>query len=456
MENRRASPTSRPAAYQSRANRRSAGTRRLLLPFMLSALIALAVFAAGTWYWMTREPDVIVLDVGSGPYGSDSYDLMRHTADVVQRHSRSLRLAVRATRDPSENISLLNSGKVDLATIRADTPVISDVRMVAELFPDYFQIVVRDDAPARSVRDLTRMTIAIPEFGTDAFRSFWILGDHYDLPVTTANWQAVPFPDAVSGLLSGRYDALFTVRSLRDQTLLRMFEDAQLKNIRLRYIPVDQAAAIALKRPFLEPATMPVGAFTGALPVPGGTTETAAVQRILVSRTDVPAAAIRELTAILFEHRLDLTIRFSLASAIRKPDEARGLSVPLHEGAEAYFNRDDPSFLQENAEPLALGLTVFAMLASTLLGLRRRMDARQKNRADVYNYRLLDLNAAARQASTAEELAGLREELDTILEAVVIALDTDEVTEEGFQSFSLLWGSVRDTIVERRAQLVSH
>lgn len=453
MENRKASTTSRPAGHNLRANRRSAGTNRLLLPFLLAALIALAVFAAGTWYWMAREPEVIVLDVGSGPYGSDSYDLMRHTADVVQRHSTTLRLAVRATRDPSENISLLNSGKVDLATIRADTPVISDVRMVSELFPDYFQIVVRDEVPARTVGDLTRMTIAIPEFGTDAFRSFWILGDHYDLPVTTANWHAVPFPAAVSGLLSGRYDALFTVRSLRDQTLLRMFEDAQLKNIRLRYIPVEQAAAIALKRPFLEPATMPVGAFTGALPVPGGTTETAAVQRILVSRTDVPAEAIRELTSILFEHRLDLTIRFSLASAIRKPDEAKGLSVPLHEGAEAYFNRDNPSFLQENAEPLALGLTVLAMLASTLLGLRRRMNSRQKNRADVYNYRLLDLSAAARQASTKEELESLREELDTILEAVVIALDTDEVTEEGFQSFSLLWGSVRDTIVERRAQL---
>ena len=108
--------------------------------------------ALAGWYWVSREPEIVVLRVGAGPFGSDSYELMRHTAEVVERHSKSLRLSVRATRDPSESISLLNSGKIDLGAIRADTPVISNVRMIASLFPDYFQIVVRNDAPAWTVR----------------------------------------------------------------------------------------------------------------------------------------------------------------------------------------------------------------------------------------------------------------------------------------------------------------
>ena len=36
-----------------------------------------------------------------------------------------------------------------------------------------------------------------------------------------------------------------------------------------------------------------------------------------------------------------------------------------------------------------------------------------------------------------------------MLETVVVALDTDEVTDEGFQSFSLLWDAVRETINDR-------
>ncbi|WP_165784282.1 TAXI family TRAP transporter solute-binding subunit [Zhengella mangrovi] len=415
--------------------------------------LALGVSGVAGWWWINRDHAPVVLTVGSGPYGSDSNVLMRHIAEVVERHSHTLRLAVRSTRDPSENIARLNTRQIDLAVIRADTPVVSDVRMIADLFPDYFQIVVRDSAPARKVADLPRLRVAIPEFGTDAFRSFWVLADHYDLPVTNDYWRSVPFGQATAGLLSGRYDALFTVRSLRDETLLRMFGDAQLKSIRLRYIPVEQAAAIALKRPFLRPEIMPVGAFTGAAPVPEGQTPTAAVERILVSRADIPAEAIRELTSILFEHRLDLTMRFSLASAISKPDLQRGLNVPLHDGAAAFYDRDEPSFIQQNAEPLALGVTLLAMAFSGLLGLRRLMTNKQKNRADVYNYRLLDLNTRARTATSRDELATLRDELDAILETVVVALDTDEVTDEGFQSFSLLWESVRDTLRERRADL---
>lgn len=432
-----------------RANRTSARTRTVSFGILLLAFV-MAAAAGGGWWWISRDRQPVVLTVGSGPFGSDSDALMRHVADVVARHSKTLRLAVRATRDPSENIARLNSRQIDLAVIRADTPVVSDVRMIAGLFPDYFQIVVRADAPARSVADLPGLRIAIPQFGTDAFRSFWVLADHYDLPVTNYNWRAVPFEAAAAGLLAGRYDALFTVRSLRDETLLRMFEDAQLKGLKLRYIPIEQAAAIALKRPFLRPETMPVGAFTGALPVPGGQTPTAAVERILVSRADVPDDAIRELTSILFEHRLDLTIRFSLASAISEPDLSRGLNVPLHDGAAAFFDRDKPSFIQENAEPIALGVTLLAMAFSGLLALRRRLVNRQKNRADVYNYRLLDLLARARQARTAGEIDQLRGELDAILETVVVALDTDEVTDEGFQSFFLLWESVRATLRECR------
>ncbi len=411
--------------------------------------------AAVAWQWFGRAPEIVTLKVGSGPYGSDSYALMRHVADVVERHGSGIRLDVRSTRDPSDNISLLNNRRIDLATIRADTPVVTDVRIVADLFPDYFQLVVRDDTGVRTVSDITRLHIAIPEFGTDAFRSFWVLADHYDLSTTGFDWSAVKFDEARRGLLSGRYDGVFTVRSLRDESLIRMFEDAQTKRLRLRYLPIRQASAIALKRPFLTPASIPVGAFTGASPVPGSDTPTPAVERILVTREDVPEAAIRELTAILFEHRLDLTIRFSLASAISKPDESRGLSMPLHAGSEAFYNRDQPSFLQQNAEPIALVVTVLAMLGSGVLALRRRLVSAQKNRADVYNYKLLELRERARGAASEAELTQLRDELDTVLETMVVALDTDEVSDEGFQSFALLWELVRDAIRERRIEIVT-
>lgn len=409
-------------------------------------VLAIAVFG----YWLlNRETEILRLSVGAGPYGSDSFELMQEVAEVVSRHSETLELSVLPSKDSSQNISLLNQGDIDLATIRSDTPVVSDVRLIANLFQDYFQIIALANRPIFQVNDLVGKAVAIPGFGTDEFRSFWIVGDHCDLPIAGVRWRAMNFETAKAQLLDEKIDALFTVRSLRDGPLLNLFADAELKNLALRYVEIDQAEAIAIKRPFLEIGTVPKGAFLGKQPTPARDATTATVDRVLVARESSDPAAIRELTRILFEHRLDLTIRFALASAIRKPNEGTGLGIPLHEGAEQYFTRDEPSFIQENAEPLALLVTLTAMLGSGLFALRSRLSSGQKDRMDSYNYEVLAIAERAKDCKSRSEIRELKQELFTLLEEAVRALDRDAVTDAGFQSFSLLWESVREMVSDR-------
>jgi len=422
------------------------GNYRKTLWFMAFLLVCSMV---GGYFYLNRDSGPVTLNVAAGPFRSDSYELMRETADVVSRHSDKLILNVVASKDSSNNISLLNRNSVDLATIRSDTPVVDDVKMIADLFPDYFQLITRRDTGIFSPNDLIGKKVAIANFGTDEFRSFWIIGDHYDLPIGGVKWQTMRFEVATNKLLSGNVDAIFTVRSLRDRILLNLFEDAELKSIPLRYIPLDQAEAISVKRPFLQVGTVPKGTFLGKGPTPRTDTTTTAVQRVLVTREDVDAESIRELTRILFEHRLDLIIRFALASAIVQPKAEVGLAIPLHEGSQQYYDRDEPSFIQENAEPMALMVTVAAMLFSAMLALRSRLVSTQKNRMDSYNYILLDIAEEARQTSSITEINRLKGKLHDTLESVVRALDTDEVTEEGFQTFSFLWESVRVVLKER-------
>ena len=422
------------------------------LVWLLLSTLVIAVTATGyIYYFANREKTV--LTVAAGPYQSDSFTLMEEIAEVVGRNSDSLEIRVVATESSSESISELNTRKYELATIRSSTPVVSDIRMVAELFPDYFQLITKSDSGIHSYRDLIGKKIAIPPYGTEANRFFFIMMDHFDVPLTDFNWVAVDFENSAKMIFDNQVDAFFTVRSLRDRRLLRFFEDAQLAKVSIDFIPVDQAAAITLKRPFLLAAEIPKGAFVGNTPTPRRNVETGSVTRILVSRSDVDPDAIRELTRIMFENRLDLTIRFALATAIRKPDTDAGLSIPLHEGAAAYYDRNEPSFLQENAEPIALLITIFAMIGSALLALRGRLNAHQKNRLDSYNYQLLDIADLARNSENLEELKQLKTDLFGILETVVKALDADAVTEEGFQSFSLLWESVRETINDRAHEL---
>ena len=437
-------------------NKSVSGFGRLPLPqsLILSALAA--------YLYLNRERPVATLNVAAGPYRSDSFELMKEIADVVSRQSAFLRIGVIPTKDSSQNIAMLNAGKVSvkqggnglktfndnfqveesdlenpgrvikksnslppgktaeatktfmpvhLATIRSDTPVSSSIQMIAEMFPDYFQVITSNKTDIRRFKHLEGKRVAIPLFGTDEFRSFWAIADHYDVSVSSVKWRTMPFAKAAEALLSGEVDALFTVRSLRDRLILNLYEDAALKGQQLKLVEIDQAPAIAVKRPFLRALEMPKGVYSGSPATPVRDMISASVTRNLVTREDTDTELIHELTRILFENRLDLVIRFALASAIQRPDLDAGTQVPLHVGSEQYYNRDQPSFLQENAEPIALVITIAAMLFSGLLALRSRLTSGQKNRMDSYNYMLLDIADRARTSETASDLKTMKDEL---------------------------------------------
>ncbi len=443
-----------PSRISKAANtQRRAGLRFRLTGVML--VLLMLITTVGGYLYINRDLEPAVLKIGAGPFRTDSYQLMQEVADVVSRNSDILRIEVVSSRDSSSNISLLNQGKIDLATIRSDTPVVNNVRMVADLFPDFFQIISRADAPIFQPTDLVGKRIAIADFGTDEFRSFWIIGDHYDLPIQSINWKTMNFQRATDRLLAGQVDAIFTVRSLRDRLLLNLFEDAELKNLNLRFVSIDQAEAISIKRPFLDTGIVPKGAFLGKQPTPLDDATTVTVDRVLVTRDDLPEEHIRELTRILFENRLDLTIRFALANAINRPMIDEGLNIPLHSGSQQFYTRDEPTFLQENAEPLTLVVTLLAMLASSLFALRSRFISTQKDRLDSYNYELLDIAELGRNTDDIAELKELKQDMYSMLERVVLALDKDALTEEGFQSFSLLWETVREILNERITEVQS-
>ncbi|MGI9354092.1 MAG: TAXI family TRAP transporter solute-binding subunit [Rhizobiaceae bacterium] len=139
----------------------------------------------------------------------------------------------------------------------------------------------------------------------------------------------------------------------------------------------------------MEPARIVKGAFDGQAPLPRQDVVTPSLHRLLVAHADTDLKLVQELVTTIFENRLDLLIRMSLSSAIRDPRSEAAAALPVHEGARRYYDRDQPSYLQENAEPIALMITIAAMIFSALLALRRNLASRAKNRGDDYNHQLL-------------------------------------------------------------------
>lgn len=136
-----------------------------------------------------------------------------------------------------------------------------------------------------------------------------------------------------------------------------------------------------LNEPQIFPFTLP--AFPG---IPGSSDiNTFSVGTHLVVRADLGEKAIYDLTKIFFEHRLELMSFDPMYRSIR--EEAPTLNqalYPLHAGADAYFRRNEPSFLERYADPIALIFSFGALMYGATQTLRNQMMRRRKERLDLY------------------------------------------------------------------------
>jgi len=107
-------------------------------------------------------------------------------------------------------------------------------------------------------------------------------------------------------------------------------------------------------------------------------------------------------------------------------------ALPVHEDARRYYDCDQPSFTQENAEPIALMITIAAMIFSVLLVLRRNLASRAKNPGEDYNHQLLCIAHGPRSTDDIAELKTLKQERLDLLDNVVGALNKDKVSEDAF------------------------
>ena len=420
----------------------------------------LAFGAAGYWWLELREQGPTVLSVAAGERGSDAHKLMSELSEVLERRRSPVRLRVQASSSASRSIARLNARKVDLAVIEGNTPAYAGIQIVAELFRDHFLFVVRRRDGGRSrvreLRDVSELPgtrIGVPPPGSVGYSAFWAMVAHYRVPPESFRAIVLPRREAEMAFVRGRVDGLFVLSSLRDPFVLSLVEEAGIRGIRFDFMEIEQAPAMALKRPYLKPASVVRGAFDGAIPLPARDIVVPSLDRVLVANGDVSEDAVAALVQSIDENRLDLLYRMPLSASIADPRMSGSATLALHPGAQRYFDRNEPSFLQENAEPLALIVTVLALLFSAALGLRRQIVNRAKNRADIYNEQLLDIAARSRATAHEDGLRALRAELGEVLETAVHALDRDQVTEDGFRSFSLLLSSVRETLNDRMEEL---
>jgi len=402
---------------------------------LLLVILAVLVGTGGVGWLVYERQQRETLIFAAGARSSEGFLLAEAIAAVVSRHHPDLMLEVIESGGSLENSRLLDDGHADLALFQADASTSQRGRLIASLYPDAYQLIVHRDSDIESVADLRGKTIALPTHGSAQFTSFWYLANHYGLNDSDFTWLPMSNRSAGWALISNAVDAVFRVRAPGDITVRQLVESADIT-----LVPIDQAPAMHLRRSAINPGRIPKGSYRGDPPLPEQDLATASVNHLLVADRDLSRGTVHAITSVLFERQRELTEISTLASLISLPDTTSGISLPLHDGAAQYFDREKPSFWSEQADFLRTMLSLTAIFASMFFGFRHWFQGRQKDRADAYNKDLIEIFDSAQRGE--HDSVHYRDALADILRRVVDDLDNDRISRDGFDEFSFTWQAV--------------
>ncbi len=414
--------------------------------YAVIALIAVAGAVASGWYAI-RDTQPVTLSVAVGGQGGNIDQLMGEVRDLVASKSKTLRLSLVHTDGSATNARLVAENKVALASVQADILTAPSVRAVASIAREHFQLLTRSSSGIRTLRDLMGKRLALPPEGTSGNQNFYALAQHHDLPLSRITISAGPVNDNFAALERGEVDAIAFVRALRDPATIEAMRRLQKQDDNIAFVPVEQASAIRLVKPYVIEAMISQGTYQGYPPVPEQDTPTLAIGINLVAGERVPTDAIEELTRILFEEQLRLAFRTPLAAGISRPPVS-GPSLTVHPGAKAYYDGAKPFLLVRYRDEITFLISMITVAYSGFMMLRLQIRNRRKIRVSAYNDKLIEIAARAQEASDVATLQRCRTDLNQLIQRVMKDFSEERISDQGFHVFSLSWEAVRASIAE--------
>ena len=422
-------------------------TRRQLV-FLSLATVALVVGGALA-LWQSHAVGTRVLRFSAGVAGG-TYSAFGDVLAGTVRQADGIGIETMSSAGASQNAQRIADGEADFGMIQSDTPVSGDVTIMARLFPEAFHLVARDGAEIRSVSDLAGKRVGLLPAGAGSNTLFDRLLTHYEVPRSSLSIVHGTLAEHAVSIGTGEIDAFFMVVALGNATIQDI-----IKSTPTQLVPIDQAEAIAMFDPALEAKVVPVGAYSGERPVPNRPIPVVSVRSLMAVGRDVPEATVEAVTRALFEQRQAMVRQLPQAAFISAPSDEERLAFGVHPGADRYYREDDPLFIVEYAEPLALGVTALALLASGLWQARLWLASARKNRADHYNLEIVELVSRIEAATSDRDYDDIRLELFALFERVIVDLDLDRIEEKSLLSFSFAWQAAASTLNHRQLLLRS-
>lgn len=206
-----------------------------------------------------------------------------------------------------------------------------NVRAIAGLYPESFQLVARKGSDIRSVKDLIGKRVSLDELGSGTLVDARLVLAAYGVREEGMKAEYVKPSVAARKIEAGKLDAFFIIAGLPTASVAAL-ADAGLVEL----VPITGAVADTLVKayPFFSPEAISAGTYAGV-----SETRTLSVRALWVVGASVPETLVYDLTKTLWSEpaRAVLDHGHAKGKEITLKSALEGVAIPLHPGALRFY-----------------------------------------------------------------------------------------------------------------------
>jgi TRAP transporter TAXI family solute receptor len=284
--------------------------------------------------------------IGTGGTAGTYYPIGGLIANAVSEPPRLVVTAV-ASNGSVANVNAIQGGAAESGFSQADVaywaftgtgvfegrPKVSDLRSIANLYPESVHVVVRKAAGVKSIAELKGKRVSIDEPGSGTLINAKAILAAYGITEKDITPEYLKPNQAAEKMKDGSVDAFFFTGGFPAAAISELASTGS--GIDILPISGPQAEKLIKDLPFFSADNIPAGTYKDV-----GAVSTVAVGAHWVTSAKVPADTVYAITKALWSDktRAALDAGHAKGKSIRKETALAGLQgVPLHDGAARFY-----------------------------------------------------------------------------------------------------------------------
>ena len=213
-----------------------------------------------------------------------------------------------------------------------DKPKVSDLRMIANLYPESIHLVVKKGSGIKTVADLKGKRVALDEPGSGTLINARMVLAAYGVQESDIKAEFIKPNQAGDKLKDGALDAFFFVGGSPAGAIAELASSGA--GIELVALGGPQAEGLRMANPYFAVDTIPANTYKDVAAV-----QTLAVGAQWVTSAKADTETVYQITKALFSEATQKALAAGHAKGklINNKNAVLGVGIPFHAGAEKYY-----------------------------------------------------------------------------------------------------------------------